>query len=130
MGVSQNENQMSRIEFKGIPTFRILDYEKAIKFYVDFLGFNLDWEHRFSETEPVYMQVSKNGLTLHLTENTRFQTEVIVFVETKGIVGYYMEISKKDASIPKVSSTPWQTKQMEIEDPFGNLLRFNEKISN
>ncbi len=120
---------MSSIELEGIPTFRILDYEKSIQFYVDFLGFNIDWEHRFGETEPVYMQVSKNGLTLHLTENERFQTEVIVFVKTKGIDSYYLEISKKDPSVPKVSSTPWQTKQMEIEDPFGNLLRFNEAVS-
>lgn len=27
---------------------------------------------------------------------------------------------------PSVSMTPWNTKQMEREDPFGNLLRFYE----
>jgi len=60
---------MHRVEFKGIPTFRILDYKKAIKFYVEYLGFEIEWEHRFGQTEPVYMQISKNGLILHLSEN-------------------------------------------------------------
>lgn len=120
---------MSNIELKGIPTFRILYYKEAIKFYVDFLGFSIDWEHRFDETEPVYMQISKDGLILHLTENKRFQTGIIVFVETKGIDDYYFELSKRDSSVSEVTKTPWQTKQMEIKDPFGNLLRFNEAIS-
>ena len=52
---------MKKFQFKGIPTFRIKDYKKAIEFYVDFLGFSIDWEHRFGDAEPVYMQVSNNG---------------------------------------------------------------------
>ncbi len=116
------------IEFKSIPIFRILDYKEAIKFYVDFLGFSIDWEHRFDETAPVYLQISKDGLALHLTENERFQTQIIIFVETKGIDDYYRELLKRDSSVSEVTKTPWQTKQMEIEDPFGNLLRFNETI--
>ena len=122
---------MSQIEFKAIPTFRILNYEQAIKFYVRLLGFSIDWEHRFSPTEPVYMQISKNGLTLHLSENKRFQTGTIVFVDTKSIINFHEELLGKGSSdaIPRVSKTDWQTLQMEIEDPFGNLLRFNETIS-
>lgn len=121
---------MSQIEFKGIPTFRILDYDRAIEFYIDFLGFTIDWEHRFGPTEPVYMQISKNHLTLHLSENKRFQTNVITFVDTKGIELFHKELVERNTakSIPDVSKTDWQTLQMEIEDPFGNLLRFNETI--
>jgi len=117
--------------FKGIPTLRILDYEKAIEFYVDFLGFNIDWEHRFSSSEPVYMQISLNNLTLHLSENQRFQPNNIVFVETEGIQDFGADLSNKGSNfpVPEVSKTPWNTFQMEIEDPFGNLLRFNENIS-
>ncbi len=40
-----------------------------------------------------------------------------------------MSYSKKDLmALTKPERTNWQTIQMEIEDPFGNLLRFNENI--
>lgn len=119
---------MSKVKFTGIPTFRILDYEKALNFYVDFLGFKIDWEHRLTHAEPVYMQVSKNGLILHLSENKRFQIGVIVFVDSKGLNKYQKELSDRNLSemVCEVLETDWGTLQMEIEDPFGNLLRFNE----
>ena len=121
---------MNNFDFKAIPTFRILDYQKAMAFYVDYLGFTTDWEHRFGSTEPVYMQVSKNGLVLHLSENKRFKPGVIIFVETKNIIEFHKELKNKEAPNlpPELVQTPWQTLQLEIEDPFGNLLRFNETI--
>ncbi len=121
---------MSEIILKGIPTFRILDYKKATDFYIDGLGFNIDWEHRFGPKEPVYMQISRNGLTLHLSENKRFDAGVIVFVDCKELNEFYSDVNsrKSDIELSKPEKTNWQTIQMEIEDPFGNLLRFNETI--
>jgi uncharacterized glyoxalase superfamily protein PhnB len=122
--------KMSEINLKGIPTFRILDYKKAMDFYIQGLGFNIDWEHRFGPTEPVYMQISRNGLTLHLSENKRFQTGVIILVESKELNQLYSELNNQERKIElsKPEKTNWQTIQMEIEDPFGNLLRFNEAL--
>jgi len=117
-----------KFELKGIPTFRIIDYKKAIEFYIDSLGFSIDWEHRFAPNAPVYMQVSKNELILHLTENKRFLTGMIVFVETKGIDLLQNEINEKSPQPFEISITDWGTKQIEIEDPFGNMLRFNENV--
>ena len=119
---------MEGYKLKGIPTFRITDYKKATVFYIDLLGFNIDWEHRFGKTEPIYMQISKNGLVLHLSENVRFKAGAIVFVETKGIENFRKNIvnTKNKNLIPEILVTNWNTKQLEIEDPFGNLLRFNE----
>ncbi len=121
---------MENYKFKGIPTFRITDYEKAIEFYIDLLGFKVDWEHKFGETEPIYMQISKNGLVLHLSENVRFKNGVIIFVETKGIEQFRNNIlnTENENLIPEILTTNWNTKQLEIEDPFGNLLRFNENL--
>lgn len=122
---------MNEIVLKGIPTFRILDYEKAMKFYVEGLGFNIDWEHRFGPKEPVYMQISRNGLSLHLSENKRYEIGVIVFVDCKGLEELYLEFRKRNPQIEllRPKKTNWQTIQMEIEDPFGNLMRFNETLS-
>ncbi|MEQ9299810.1 MAG: glyoxalase superfamily protein [Cyclobacteriaceae bacterium] len=121
---------MNEIVLKGIPTLRVLDYRKAMDFYIDGLGFVIDWEHRFGPSEPVYMQISRNGLTLHLSENKRFETGVIVFVDCKELTQFYADLINRKTKIElnKPESTNWQTIQMEIEDPFGNLLRFNETV--
>jgi hypothetical protein len=53
----------------AIPILRIFSVEKAKEFYLDFLGFKTDWEHRFGDNFPLYTQVSRSGLRLHLSEH-------------------------------------------------------------
>src|SRR5258708_13078942 len=55
--------------FHAIPIFRIFDVAKAKEFYIDFLGFRVDWEHRFEEGLPLHMQISKDGYIVHLSEH-------------------------------------------------------------
>src|SRR5688500_18250802 len=103
------------IELTGIPILRIGDYKKSIDFYIDFLGFVIDWEHRYGPNEPVYMQISRNGLILQLSENPRFHTSTFVYVTTHGIDELYKELlnRKTDYSVPQIEITPWHTKQLE-----------------
>lgn len=49
---------------------RIFDLDRAREFYVDWLGFTVDWEHRFDDTAPLYMQVSRDEVVLHLSEHS------------------------------------------------------------
>jgi hypothetical protein len=37
---------------KTIPLLRIFSVDKAKEFYVDFLGFCVDWEHHFDDNSP------------------------------------------------------------------------------
>jgi catechol 2,3-dioxygenase-like lactoylglutathione lyase family enzyme len=52
-----------------IPILRMFDVAKAREFYVDFLGFKVDWEHRFGPEFPLYMQVSRSKCLLHISEH-------------------------------------------------------------
>ena len=52
-----------------VPILRSFDEAKAREFYVDWLGFTVDWEHRFEPGMPLYMQVSRDGLVLHISEH-------------------------------------------------------------
>ena len=122
---------MTELKLKGVPILRIADVHTAKLFYGEFLGFTVDWEHYYEDGAPVYMQVSRAGLVLHLSENERFKEVTIIYVGTTGIEEFYAELSSRSGSSgpPSISLTAWNTKQMEIEDPFGNLLRFNEESS-
>jgi len=53
---------------KTTPILRILDEAKAREFYVDFLGFNVDWEHRF-ESVPRLMDYAARFRMLTLMAN-------------------------------------------------------------
>jgi hypothetical protein len=41
---------------KTIPILRIFGVEKAKEFYVDYLGFSVDWGHPFEENTPAYLR--------------------------------------------------------------------------
>lgn len=51
------------------PILRIFDEAKAREFYVAFLELSVDWEHRFGDNFPLYMQVSKDTCIIHLSEH-------------------------------------------------------------
>jgi catechol 2,3-dioxygenase-like lactoylglutathione lyase family enzyme len=54
---------------KVMPILRIFDYQKAVEFYVDWLGFTIEWEHVLEEGMPKYMEIIREDLTLHLSEH-------------------------------------------------------------
>lgn len=115
-----------------IPLLRIFDVEKAREFYAGFLGFSVDWEHRFDESAPLYMQVSRAGLVLHLTEHHGDCCPgSTVFVWMTGIDEFHQEIASKGYGHmrPGIETTFYDAKCVEVIDPFGNRLRFNERIT-
>ena len=52
--MSGENNPVQRV----MPTLRITRYAQSRAFYVDGLGFRVDWEHRFEPHFPVFMQDS------------------------------------------------------------------------
>lgn len=103
----------------------------AREFYIERLNFNLDWEHRLSPNAPVYMQISFHGLVLHLSQNQRFPNVCFVFVETSGIEKLYDYWQNRGVQkcLTPPSVTPWSTLQVELVDPFGNVIRFNQSTA-
>jgi catechol 2,3-dioxygenase-like lactoylglutathione lyase family enzyme len=105
---------------------------KAREFYLDFLGFTLDWEHRFEPELPMYMQVSRAGLVLHLSEHHGDCCPgSTVFVKMDGIEAFHRELGEKRYGYnrPGLGMAPWNAQCMEVVDPFGNRLRFNEYVA-
>ena len=116
---------------KTIPLLRIFDVAKARAFYGDFFGFSVDWEHRFDEGSPAYIQVSRGDLLLHLTEHHGDCCPgSTVFVWMTGIDEFHREISSKGYTFlrPGLETTFYDARCVEVIDPFGNRIRFNESL--
>jgi catechol 2,3-dioxygenase-like lactoylglutathione lyase family enzyme len=109
------------------PILRSFDEAKAREFYVGFLGFKIDWEHRFEPGTPLYMQVSKNDCILHLSEHFGDGTPgTYVRIEISNVDEFQQQLLFKHYrhARPGVADTPWNTREMTIADPFGNKLIF------
>jgi hypothetical protein len=112
------------------PIFRIFDYEKAIEHYVNWLGFKIDWEDKPTGA-PVYMQISLDDITVHLTEHYGDCTPgARAYIDKfEGLTDYHQILLNKEYKYnrPGLEKTPWNpgTLCMDVIDPFGNRLSFN-----
>jgi len=122
----------ARIEFRRtIPVLRIFDIAKAKEFYLDFLGSSMDWEHRFAPDLPLYMQISRGDLRLHLSEHHGDGSPAAaVFVDMIGLEELHHEITKKGYTHlrPGIRRMEWNADTMQVLDPFGNCIRFTEYL--
>src|SRR2546428_9950147 len=55
---------------RAFPQLRMTNWKRTRAFYVDGLGFTVDWEHRFEPGLPVFAQLTRDGLSLFLTEHS------------------------------------------------------------
>lgn len=113
----------------GIPILRIFSEEKAREFYLDFMGFSVEWEHRFGDNYPLYAEIKRSDLILHLSEHHGDATPgSAIFVPVQEIGVFQAELHAKSYRYakPGVEAMPWG-QVMEITDPFGNRLRFCER---
>ncbi|MEM7475013.1 MAG: glyoxalase superfamily protein [Planctomycetota bacterium] len=115
----------------SIPVLRMLDETLAREFYLDYLGFKIDWEHRFSDSpdSPLYMQISMGGAALHLNGHATAETPVCeVRIPVVGVVAYCEYLNKKssqferqDVADPRYEGKPTD---LNIIDPSNNHLVF------
>ena len=117
---------------KTTPILRIFDERKAKEFYLGFLGFTLDWEHRFESGLPLYMQVSKDGCVIHLSEHHGDGCpDGAMRIETNDLEAFQRYLSEKAYAYarPGITETPWGSRDLTVIDPFGNRLTFTNAIS-
>ncbi|WP_417693045.1 glyoxalase superfamily protein [Pseudomonas sp.] len=117
---------------KTTPILRIFDEAKALAFYVDFLGFTVDWQHRFGDDFPLYLQVSRDDCVLHLSEHHGDCTPGSALrIETDELEVFQQQLLAKQYRYahPQIQAMPWGSQDMAISDPFGNRLVFTNAIN-
>lgn len=115
-----------------VPVLRIFDEDKAREFYLGFLGFALDWEHRFGDDFPVYMQVSRDGCVIQLSEHHGDSSPgALLQIETGDIDAFAAALQAKAYKYAKPGDPEeqaWGVREVKITDPFGNRLNFFERV--
>jgi catechol 2,3-dioxygenase-like lactoylglutathione lyase family enzyme len=126
----QGKGPVMTIRFgRVVPTFRIFSVEKAREFYLDFLGFKVDWEHRFDPDGPLYMQVSRDGLAFHLSEHHGDGTPgSVAYVYMTGVAELHRELGAKKYRYnrPGLEKREWGMTEVTVIDPFNNRITFGE----
>jgi catechol 2,3-dioxygenase-like lactoylglutathione lyase family enzyme len=121
------------IEFqRAVPVFRIFSLEKAREFYLDFLGFKVEWEHRFEPDAPVFMQVSRGGLAINLSEHHGDGTPgSVAYVYTTGVRALHRELNDKKYrhNRPRQQVQEWGMTELTVTDPFNNRITFGERTA-
>lgn len=115
----------------AVPILRIFDEQKAKEFYIDFLGFSIDWEHRFEDHFPLYMQIFYSGCILHLSEHHGDCCPgSAIRIEVDQIRTLHANLLEKNYKYarPGLEQTPWQTEEISVQDPFGNRIIFSQSI--
>lgn len=108
------------------PILRVFDESKAREFYVGFLGFHVNWEHRFGDNFPLYLEIQRGACTIHLSEHHGDCTPVSALrIPVSGAQELHAEVMAKDYRYAKPG---YDTAEQEfcVTDPFGNRLIFHE----
>ncbi|MGK9251264.1 hypothetical protein KXR95_06910 [Paenibacillus humicus] len=113
-----------------VPIIRMFDVGKAKEFYLDFLGAELLWEHRFEEALPLYMAIKLGGCELHLSEHHGDGSPgANIRIETAGLADYHKALldSGYRYARPGLEKPPWGGCEATVMDPFGNRITFYEE---
>lgn len=114
-----------------IPQFRITDARRSIAFYVHGLGFKVDWEHRFEPGLPVFMQLTRAGQSIFLTEHAGdCQVGGAAYFLVPSADACHGEFGARGV-VPTEppADMPWGPREMVVTDPDGNRLRFASPIT-
>jgi len=108
-----------------VPTIRVASLAEAKPFYVDFLGFALDWG---DEDDSTYAQITRSGVQLHLNAQSRLSGSSGMLVRMDGIDALHAELSTRQGQFAPspISFTPWDSRVFHVIDPFGNAIQFWE----
>ena len=114
-----------------VPQFLVDDLDRAVAYYRDRLGFELDFTY-----ESFYAGVSRDGCAIHLKHAAktagdrahRKQNEHLdAYIAVAGIRGLFSELQTRGADVIKpLEERPWGCLDFYVTDPDGYILCFSE----
>ena len=114
-----------------IPTLRVTDEERSRAFYVDGLGFNVDWTHRFEPNFPALLQLSRDGMIFYLSQHVMdCAVGGLIHLFVDSVDDWYAQLVRNGVAIElPPTDQPWGLREMHLLDPDGNRLRICTRLS-
>jgi catechol 2,3-dioxygenase-like lactoylglutathione lyase family enzyme len=129
---------MSQVAVRGAaqitriaPLFLVDDLDRAIAFYRDRLGFDLEFTY-----DSFYASVSRDGFAIHLKEAPKVAADrahhkqnehLDAYISVSGIRGLFSELQTRGVEVFKtLEERPWACLDFYVEDPDGYILCFSE----
>jgi catechol 2,3-dioxygenase-like lactoylglutathione lyase family enzyme len=113
------------------PQFLVDDLDRAIAYYRDRLGFELDFTY-----QSFYAGVSRDGVAIHLKHapkvladraHRRQNEHLDAYISVTGIRGLFSELQTRGAEVIKpLEARPWAFVDFYVQDPDGYILCFSE----
>lgn len=110
-----------------VPIFRSFDEGATRAFYLDFLGFEVEFEHRFAPDLPLYLSVRSGNCIIHLSEHHGDATPGgAIRIEVEDVHAFARVLNEKryKHARPGVQRQDWGDDEMIVKDPSGNRLVF------
>ena len=123
----------SATQITGIaPQFLVEDLDRAIAYYRDRLGFEIDFTY-----ESFYASVSRDGFAIHLKHgpnladdraNRKQYEHLDAYISVSGIQALFSELQARGAEVVKpLEERPWACRDFYVEDSEGYILCFSEQ---
>ncbi len=114
------------------PQFLVDDLDRAIAYYRDCLGFELDFKY-----ESFYAGVKRDGFAIHLKQAAKLAADrahrkqnehLDAYIAVSGIRDLFRELQSRSAVVIRpLEERPWACMDFYVEDPDGYILCFSEQ---
>jgi uncharacterized glyoxalase superfamily protein PhnB len=111
----------------AVPILRSFDEGKAREFYLDWLGFKVEFEHRFEPGTPLYMQVSRGDCVIRLSEHHGDGSPgACIRIRVDDLEAFHAELQSRPYKNyrPSLQDQEWGTREMVVQDAASNRLTF------
>lgn len=107
------------VTFEGVcPILRVRSLAESLAYYVDVLGFTIDWEDT-----TVIASVSRGRCCLFLCEGDQGNPGGWVWIGVSDVDALHEELRGRGAHIRQPPANFWWACEMQVADPDGNVLR-------
>jgi catechol 2,3-dioxygenase-like lactoylglutathione lyase family enzyme len=105
------------------PILRVADLDVSVAYYVDRLGFELQWR-----SEPV-ASVGRDRASLMLSAGDQGHTGTWLWIPVSDVDELYAECRERGALLRHPPANyPWGSRECQITDPDGHVLRFGADL--